>query len=197
MRAPTRNRSTRVISPTIPPRCSVMTLEAIRYRAGSLQILNQLLLPHQTVYDEIRSVQDGYEAIKSMKVTGLLSLPPPPSHYRLPLPLPSRPACPLHAHLFPSCMFFCRVFCAPTASRLVLPYARRRAPAVGLYYCDGSTRQLPTSPRLSSPPKPPFKYSLNIIMCTRDKPGICTQLPTHEICPPLLLFLWERLLMNY
>lgn len=47
-----------------------MTLEAIRYRAGSLQILNQLLLPHQTVYDEIRSVQDGYEAIKSMKVRG-------------------------------------------------------------------------------------------------------------------------------
>lgn len=45
-----------------------MTLEAIRYRAGSLQILNQLLLPRETVYEEIRSVQDGYEAIKSMKV---------------------------------------------------------------------------------------------------------------------------------
>lgn len=45
-----------------------MTLEAIRYRAGSLQILNQLLLPRETVYDEIRSVQNGYEAIKSMKV---------------------------------------------------------------------------------------------------------------------------------
>ncbi|KAG5278014.1 hypothetical protein AALO_G00094220 [Alosa alosa] len=47
-----------------------MTLEAIRYRSGSLQILNQLLLPHETVYEEIRSVQDGYEAIKSMKVRG-------------------------------------------------------------------------------------------------------------------------------
>ncbi|XP_016145298.1 methylthioribose-1-phosphate isomerase-like [Sinocyclocheilus grahami] len=47
-----------------------MTLEAIRYRPGSLQILNQLLLPHETVYDEIRSVRDGYEAIKSMKVRG-------------------------------------------------------------------------------------------------------------------------------
>ncbi|KAF7657059.1 hypothetical protein LDENG_00032400 [Lucifuga dentata] len=47
-----------------------MTLEAIRYRAGSLEILNQLLLPHQTAYDEIRSVQDAYEAIKSMKVRG-------------------------------------------------------------------------------------------------------------------------------
>ncbi|KAK6300813.1 hypothetical protein J4Q44_G00289110 [Coregonus suidteri] len=47
-----------------------MTLEAIRYRAGSLQILNQLLLPHETVFDEVRTVQDGYEAIKSMKVRG-------------------------------------------------------------------------------------------------------------------------------
>lgn len=45
-----------------------MTLEAIRYRSGSLQILNQLLLPHETVYEEVRSVRDGYEAIKSMKV---------------------------------------------------------------------------------------------------------------------------------
>ncbi|KAF3844047.1 hypothetical protein F7725_016095 [Dissostichus mawsoni] len=47
-----------------------MTLESIRYRAGSLQILNQLLLPHQTTYEEIRSVQDAYDAIKSMKVRG-------------------------------------------------------------------------------------------------------------------------------
>ncbi|KAG5854058.1 hypothetical protein ANANG_G00033490 [Anguilla anguilla] len=47
-----------------------MTLEAIRYRPGSLQILNQLLLPHESVFDEIRSVQDGFEAIKSMKVRG-------------------------------------------------------------------------------------------------------------------------------
>lgn len=45
-----------------------MTLEAIRYRPGSLQILNQLLLPHQSVHEEIRSVQDAYEAIRSMKV---------------------------------------------------------------------------------------------------------------------------------
>ncbi|KAG5832580.1 hypothetical protein ANANG_G00292630 [Anguilla anguilla] len=47
-----------------------MTLEAIRYRPGSLQILNQLLLPHQSVHEEIRSVQDAYEAIRSMKVRG-------------------------------------------------------------------------------------------------------------------------------
>lgn len=46
-----------------------MTLEAIRYRAGSLQILNQLLLPRESVYEEIHTVQDGYEAIRNMKVT--------------------------------------------------------------------------------------------------------------------------------
>lgn len=48
-----------------------MTLEAIRYRAGSLQILNQLLLPQETVFDEVRTVQDGYEAIKSMKARNI------------------------------------------------------------------------------------------------------------------------------
>ena len=53
---------------THPTPTAAMTLEAIRYRSGSLQILNQLLLPHETVFEEIRSVQDGYEAIKSMKV---------------------------------------------------------------------------------------------------------------------------------
>lgn len=47
-----------------------MTLEAIRYRAGSLQILNQLLLPHQSVFENIKTVQDGWEAIRSMKVRG-------------------------------------------------------------------------------------------------------------------------------
>lgn len=51
-----------------------MTLESIRYRDGSLQILNQLLLPHQTSYDNILTVQDAYEAIKSMKVRGHLLL---------------------------------------------------------------------------------------------------------------------------
>lgn len=57
--------------PSDPSRSRVMTLEAIRYRAGSLQILNQLLLPQETVFDEVRTVQDGYEAIKSMKVRNI------------------------------------------------------------------------------------------------------------------------------
>uniref|UniRef100_A0A8D2L3T0 Methylthioribose-1-phosphate isomerase n=1 Tax=Varanus komodoensis TaxID=61221 RepID=A0A8D2L3T0_VARKO len=47
-----------------------MSLEAIRYRRGSLQILNQLLLPHQSLYEEISSVRQGWEAIRAMKVRG-------------------------------------------------------------------------------------------------------------------------------
>ncbi|XP_053168938.1 methylthioribose-1-phosphate isomerase isoform X1 [Hemicordylus capensis] len=47
-----------------------MSLEAIRYRRGSLQILNQLLLPQQSLYEEIGSVQQGWEAIRAMKVRG-------------------------------------------------------------------------------------------------------------------------------
>lgn len=47
-----------------------MVLEAIRYKPGSLQILNQLKLPHQEEYDEIRSSADGWHAIKDMRTRG-------------------------------------------------------------------------------------------------------------------------------
>ncbi|XP_066477317.1 methylthioribose-1-phosphate isomerase [Tiliqua scincoides] len=47
-----------------------MSLQAIRYRRGSLQILNQLLLPQQSLYEEISSVRQGWEAIRAMKVRG-------------------------------------------------------------------------------------------------------------------------------
>ncbi|RIA90404.1 Methylthioribose-1-phosphate isomerase [Glomus cerebriforme] len=36
----------------------------------SLKILNQLLLPHKTVYEVITNVQDGYDQIKQMRVRG-------------------------------------------------------------------------------------------------------------------------------
>ena len=47
-----------------------MVLEAIRYRPGSLQILNQLKLPHQEEYDEIKNSTDGWYAIKDMRTRG-------------------------------------------------------------------------------------------------------------------------------
>ena len=46
------------------------TLEAIKYRQGSLQLLNQLLLPHVEQYEEIGSVEEIYRAIKEMRVRG-------------------------------------------------------------------------------------------------------------------------------
>ena len=45
-----------------------MTLEAIKYNEGRLEILNQLLLPAQSVYEHITSVDEAWEAIRSMKV---------------------------------------------------------------------------------------------------------------------------------
>ncbi|XP_015282605.1 PREDICTED: methylthioribose-1-phosphate isomerase [Gekko japonicus] len=47
-----------------------MSLEAIRYRRGSLQILNQLLLPQQSLYEDVGNVRQGWEAIRAMKVRG-------------------------------------------------------------------------------------------------------------------------------
>jgi len=46
------------------------TVEAIVYQNGKLQIINQLLLPKDTVFEEIKSVEDGWIAIKEMKVRG-------------------------------------------------------------------------------------------------------------------------------
>ena len=50
-----------------------MTLEAIKYDPvhARLEILNQLLLPHQTVYEQINGVEDAWHAIKTMKVGSL------------------------------------------------------------------------------------------------------------------------------
>uniref|UniRef100_H2YIR7 Methylthioribose-1-phosphate isomerase n=1 Tax=Ciona savignyi TaxID=51511 RepID=H2YIR7_CIOSA len=45
-----------------------MTLQSIRYECGELSILDQLLLPHETAYERIGCVEDGWKAIRSMKV---------------------------------------------------------------------------------------------------------------------------------
>lgn len=47
-----------------------MTLEAIRYSPGSLQILDQLQLPEHCHYEALSSVQQASEAIRAMKVRG-------------------------------------------------------------------------------------------------------------------------------
>jgi len=51
------------------PKLSTMdSLEAIKYDGKRLQVLNQLLLPGKTQYEDIKSVEDAWDSIKSMKV---------------------------------------------------------------------------------------------------------------------------------
>ena len=81
-----------------------MTLEAIRYSRGSLQILDQLLLPQQSRYEAVGSVRQAWEAISAMKVesrggaqvavgvvplTAVPDAPNSPSRCAAPQPLPS------------------------------------------------------------------------------------------------------------
>ncbi|KAL9052171.1 MAG: hypothetical protein Q9162_005566 [Coniocarpon cinnabarinum] len=47
-----------------------MVLEAIKYHNGSLQVLDQLQLPHKVHYDEVQTSKDGWQAIKDMRVRG-------------------------------------------------------------------------------------------------------------------------------
>ena len=45
-----------------------MSLEAIKFKNGKLEILDQLKLPFITEYIPIETVQDGWVAINEMKV---------------------------------------------------------------------------------------------------------------------------------
>ena len=47
-----------------------MVLQAIKYSRGSLQILDQLRLPHEEVYINICIIQDAWDAIHNMQVRG-------------------------------------------------------------------------------------------------------------------------------
>lgn len=47
-----------------------MVLQAIKYEREKLQILDQLLLPHEEVYININTPRDAFSAIKSMQVRG-------------------------------------------------------------------------------------------------------------------------------
>lgn len=47
-----------------------MVLQAIRYIRGRLEILDQLRLPHEEVYNQIKHSKDAWHAIKRMQVRG-------------------------------------------------------------------------------------------------------------------------------
>ena len=49
---------------------SVMSLEAIKYTRGELQVLDQLRLPHESIYVSIKTSEDGHRAIHRMVVRG-------------------------------------------------------------------------------------------------------------------------------
>lgn len=46
-----------------------MALQSIRYEPGKLEILDQLLLPVQSKYVNVRGVEDGWRVINKMQVS--------------------------------------------------------------------------------------------------------------------------------
>jgi methylthioribose-1-phosphate isomerase len=46
------------------------TLKAIKYTRGSLEILDQLRLPHEFIYDKVSTCEEAFDSIKSMRVRG-------------------------------------------------------------------------------------------------------------------------------
>ena len=47
-----------------------MALRSIVYRGNELKIINQLLLPGELKYEEIKSTEDAFKAIKEMQIRG-------------------------------------------------------------------------------------------------------------------------------
>ncbi|KAA8577029.1 hypothetical protein EYC84_007045 [Monilinia fructicola] len=45
-------------------------LEAIKYERGRLDVLDQLRLPHEFVYDNVSTCEEAFDSIKSMRVRG-------------------------------------------------------------------------------------------------------------------------------
>lgn len=46
------------------------TLQAIRYTRGQLLVLDQLRLPHEHHYDEVKTSEEAFDSIRSMRVRG-------------------------------------------------------------------------------------------------------------------------------
>jgi methylthioribose-1-phosphate isomerase len=47
-----------------------MSLQSIKYENGYLEVLDQLQLPHAVAYAQVRTAEDGWHAIKEMRVRG-------------------------------------------------------------------------------------------------------------------------------
>lgn len=51
---------------------SKMGLQAIKYQRGKLEVLDQLRLPHEFVYDDVSTCEEAFDCIKAMRVRGIL-----------------------------------------------------------------------------------------------------------------------------
>jgi methylthioribose-1-phosphate isomerase len=47
------------------------SLQAISYKKGNLQVLDQLKLPHEFVYDDVSTCEEAFDCIKAMRVRGI------------------------------------------------------------------------------------------------------------------------------
>ena len=45
-------------------------LQAIKYSRGKLEVLDQLKLPHEFVYDNVSTCEEAFDCIKAMRVRG-------------------------------------------------------------------------------------------------------------------------------
>jgi len=50
-------------------------LQAIKYERGKLEVLDQLKLPHEFVYDDVSTCEEAFDSIKSMRVRGTSRMP--------------------------------------------------------------------------------------------------------------------------
>lgn len=50
------------------PSLDALFIPEVRYNRGSLQVLNQLKLPHDTEYVEVLGAEEAFKAIKTMMV---------------------------------------------------------------------------------------------------------------------------------
>ncbi len=46
------------------------SLQAIKYSRGKLEVLDQLKLPHEFVYDHVSTCEEAFDCIKAMRVRG-------------------------------------------------------------------------------------------------------------------------------
>jgi hypothetical protein len=53
---------------------TMTSLQAIKYSRGKLEVLDQLKLPHEFVYDNVSTCEEAFDCIKSMRVRGKPSI---------------------------------------------------------------------------------------------------------------------------